>query len=209
MGLEARTSIASGDTGRGRGKAVLEHSWKWSCPPYSLTQDPSSCAKPCFSIVSAQWVAASQSACSFRSIPTYFQEVYLNQLVSSSTRPGIQDAPCSISYRVGSSALCQPCFNWASYLAFLDLAKNSYVSWLFHLLSPLPGIPIIQTVMCLPHDSFESLFKCQLVCEVFPMQPIQRGAMPQPIPYWHTMLAFPLRWFFKKLFIILYRSIAY
>ena len=142
--------------GRGRGKAVLEHSWKQSCPLYSLTQAPASCAEPSFSIVSAQWVVASQSAYSFRSVPTYFQEVYLKQLVSSSPRPGIQDAPCSISYHVGSSALCQPCFNWASYLAFLDLAKNSHVSWLFHLLSPLPGIPIIQMVMCLSHDSFKS-----------------------------------------------------
>lgn len=101
-------------------------------------------------------MVASQSAYSFRSIPTYFQEVYLKQLVSSSPRPGIQDAPCSISYRVGSSALCQPCFNSASYFAFLDLAKNSHVSWLFHLLSSLPGIPIIQMVMHLSHNSFKS-----------------------------------------------------
>ena len=128
---------------------------KLPSPPYLLTQTPASYAEPSFSTVLAQWVVPSQSAYCFKSIPTYFREGYLNHLVPSSTRPWLQDAPCSISYHMGSPALCQPCFNWASYLAFLHLAKNSHVSWLFHPLSHLPAIPIIQIVMCLSHDFFK------------------------------------------------------
>lgn len=50
--------------------------------------------------------------------------VYLGNLVSSSSRPCLRDVLCSISSGVGHSALCRPCFNWAGFLAFLDLTEN-------------------------------------------------------------------------------------
>lgn len=94
------------------------------------------------------------------------------------------------------SSLADPSSTEPASQLFLDLAKNSHISRLLHLLFPLWGILFIQVFSVFLGTFLESLFKCHIICEVVPTQPRQYSNVPHPILSWHTALVFPLLIFF-------------